>query len=100
MCATCNIANCTLCLNLTACTICNSTSSTIKYTDNKCYVCTIPQCTLCSSNNICVKCPSGYELVSNQCLPCNNSCNCGGYKQPKLNGICSTICGDGIKLPT
>jgi hypothetical protein len=98
LCGTCNIVNCALCLNLTACLTCNTTALTIKFTDNRCYVCNISQCTMCSSNNICVQCPTGYDLITNRCVACNVSCTCGGYRLPSVGGVCGTICGDGIRV--
>lgn len=39
-----------------------------------------------------------YDGCSSQCKIeyCNKTCNCSGWVLPRVNGWCSTQCGDGI----
>lgn len=53
---------------------------------------------MCSSDNVCAQCAAGYVLNAGVCQTCSQSCNCGGWILPIVNGTCSTLCGDGIKL--
>lgn len=43
-----------------------------------------------------------YDGCSSNCKTegCNVTCNCSGWTFPRVNGFCTTICGDGIKAGT
>ena len=102
-CTSCTLNYCLTCSSLTECTSCNSTAGSIKNTTNNlCYLCTLSQCTMCSADNVCSTCASPYKLTSsNNCLLCNQTCDCNdGWVLPFVNGACSTVCGDNIKLGT
>ena len=51
---------------------------------------------MCNADNFCVTCSAGYFVSSGSCQTCATSCTCGGWVLPKVNGVCSTLCGDGI----
>lgn len=102
LCSTCSqaMSNCVSCTNATVCTSC-SQSATI-YTDGKCYLCTLIYCVLCKQDNVCDQCAAGYIIDGTGCIvePCSVNCGCGGFYLPKVNGSCSTVCGDGFKVGT
>jgi len=70
---------CTLCQNLTACSICNSGYNLSSILT--CVHCYVTGCAYCSSTN------------SNVCAICNNSL---GYYNDSATQKCKTQCGDGI----
>ena len=57
---------------------------------------------MCKQNNVCDQCAAGYIVNGSSCIvePCNSSCTCGGFYLPKVNGSCTTLCGDGLKVET
>lgn len=102
LCATCSQAMpyCETCSSATVCLTC-SVSAT-KYTDGNCYLCSLVNCVLCKNNNVCETCKTGYIIDGTGCIvePCSLNCNCGGFYLPKVNGTCTTLCGDGFKVGT
>ena len=100
LCQACPLNYCLTCTNLTACFVCNSSTLAVKYTNNLCYLCNVSNCVMCSADNFCSSCNTGYILTSGLCLLCNQSCTCSGWVLPKVNGTCSTLCGDGYKVGT
>jgi len=98
ICQACSISYCITCLSLTACSTCNSTAFAVKHTNNLCYLCNVSNCAICSAENVCSGCNTGYVVTSGTCLLCNQSCSCSGWVLPKVNGTCSTLCGDGYTV--
>ena len=96
LCQLCPLNYCTQCANLTACQTCNSSAKATKYTNNLCYLCNVANCIMCNADNVCVTCSTGYFVISGSCETCATSCTCEGWVLPKVNGVCSTLCGDGI----
>lgn len=105
-CEKCALVGCLTCFNLVTCTTCdlanNYFPSTGVLTTNLCIKCTLIGCLTCSSLTTCSLCDSNIGYGSDpsniiQCLPCNQSCTCGGWYPPIQNGICtrSLFCGDG-----
>lgn len=52
------------------------------------------------------QCDDGNTVSNDGCSPtcmnenCDLNCDCGGWVLPKVNGTCSTVCGDGFKRGT
>ena len=91
-------AYCIACTDSVTCTTCNSSSPAILYTDNLCYLCNLANCLSCYPNNVCVSCSSPLVVSEGVCMTCVLACVCNGWVLPKINGTCSTLCGDGIKV--
>jgi cysteine-rich repeat protein len=51
----------------------------------------------CDDGNV-----ANYDGCSSGCKVegCNVTCNCSGWSLPRVDGSCSTVCGDGISLGT
>lgn len=81
LCTRCNLSDCALCLNLTACSVCESGFNLSAI--GTCIRCNVSGCLFCSLGN------------ASSCLTCSVSL---GYEEIPVNQLCRAICGDGIYI--